>query len=155
MWIQNYGVLLCVGVLILVKYVKETERLRGYVAENEQTITQLRSSLAEKEWNNTHLQRSLLTSFYTFWISGPGLSATANYPTHVIVELSDASGQPCSLRQNVTAELQSVDLSLVVPTTVSVRSPTQYKVSYTALSRGQTSSMFDSMALKSGAVPSA
>ena len=70
-------------------------------------------------------------------VSGPGLSATANHPTHVIVELSDASGQPCSLRQNVTAELQSVDQSSVVPTTVSVRSPSQYEVSYTALSRGQ------------------
>ena len=133
--------------------------------------------LAEKDQIINEL-RSLSTASYTCHVSGPGLSATANYPTHVIVELSDASGQPCSLRQNVTAELQSVDQSSVaevqstdtseppatwrwpwskkksqtsttgaerqstgkssvVPTTVSVRSPSQYEVSYTALSRGQ------------------
>ena len=119
--------------------------------------------LAEKD----HELRSLSAASYTCHVSGPGLSATANYPTHVIVELSDASGQPCSLRQNVTAELQSVDQSSVVPTSFSVaevqladtseplattgrwpwskkkptpaatRSVCQYKVFYTALGSGQ------------------
>ena len=140
-------------------------QLQSSVSEKVQIITQLRRSFAEKEWDNTQLERSLaqkewnitqlqsslkekeqiiaqlqwslIAASYTCHVSGPGLSATANYPTHVIVELSDASGQPCSLRQHVTAELQSVDQSSVVPTTVSVRSPSQYEVSYTALSRGQ------------------
>ena len=119
--------------------------------------------LAEKD----HELRSLSAASYTCHVSGPGLLATANYPTHVIVELSDASGQPCSLRQNVTAELQSVDQSSVVSTSFSVaevqladtseplattgrwpwskkeptpaatRSVCQYKVFYTALDSGQ------------------
>ena len=101
--------------------------------------------LAEKDQIINEL-RSLPPSSYTCHVSGPGLSATANYPTHVIVELSDASGQPYSLRQNVTAELQSVDpsgrwpwskIKSQISTTVSMRSPSQYDVSYTALSRGQ------------------
>ena len=125
-FIQNYAILVCLGVFVCVK-----------CFEKERIITQLQGSLAEKERNIAHLWRYNLTSSYTCHVSGPGLSATANYPTHVMVELSDASGQPCSLRQNVTAELQSVDQSSVIPTTVSVRSPSQYEVSYTALSRGQ------------------
>ena len=82
-------------------------------------------------------------------VSGPGLqSATVNHPTHVIVELTDSSGQPCSLKQNVTAQLELVTkatpssrsrwpwskksgLAVVVP------SPSRYEVSYTAVSRGQ------------------
>ena len=140
-------------------------QLQSSVSEKVQIITQLRRSFAEKEWDNTQLERSLaqkewnitqlqsslkekeqiiaqlqwslIAASYTCHVSGPGLSATANYPTHVIVELSDASGQPCSLRRNVTAELQSVGQSSVVPTTVFTRSPSQYEVSYTALSRGQ------------------
>ena len=110
-------------------------QLQRFLAEKEKDYAQLQSSVSEKEWIITQLQRSLPASSYTCQVSGPGLQpATANYPTHVIVELSDASGQPCSLRQNVTAELQSVDQ---VPTTVSIRSPSQYEVSYTALNRGQ------------------
>ena len=106
----------------------------GCVAKQNRNITQLQGSLAEREMKITQLQRSLSASYCICHVSGPGLSATANYPTHVIVELGDASGQPCSFRQNVIAELQSVDQSSVVPTTVS---PSQYEVSYTALSRGQ------------------
>ena len=46
---------------------------------------------------------------YTYQVSGPGLqSATANHPTHALVELSDSSGRPCSLQQNVTAELELI-----------------------------------------------
>ena len=75
-------------------------------------------------------------------VSGPGLqSATVNHPTHVIVELF--SGQPCSLKQNVTAQLELV--TEATPTTPShnvalavvMMSPSRYEVSYTAVSRGQ------------------
>ena len=77
-------------------------------------------------------------------VSGPGLqSATVNHPTHVIVELTESSGQPCSLQQNVTAQLELV--TQATPTTPSrkvvlavvVTSPSRYEVSYTAVSRGQ------------------
>ena len=115
----------------------ENAQLQSYSTEKKRIITHLQICVSEKEWIISQLRRSFPTAFCICHVSGPGLSATANHPTHVIVELSDASGQPCSLRQNVTAELQSVDKSSVVPTTVSMRSPSQYEVSYTALSRGQ------------------
>ena len=70
-------------------------------------------------------------------LSGPGLqSATVNNPTHVIVELTESSGQPYSLQQNVTAQLELV--TKPTPTTQSHKvAPSQYEVSYTAVSRGQ------------------
>ena len=77
-------------------------------------------------------------------VSGPGLqSATVNHPTHVIVELTESSGQPCSLQQNVTAQMELV--TKATPTTQSrkvglavvMTSPSRYEVSYTAVSRGQ------------------
>ena len=152
---------------VIIQREREKEQLSR---RHQQVETQLRDRhiqlLAEKDQIINEL-RSLSAASYTCHVSGPGLSATANYPTHVIVELSDASGQPCSLRQNVTAELQSVDQSSVVQTSLSVaevqladtseptgrwpwskRKPQpsppaaaryvyQYEVSYTALSRGQ------------------
>ena len=90
---------------------------------------------------------------YTFQVSGPGLkSATANHPTHVLVELRDSSGRPCSLQQNITAQLElipqatpsrlsrlpwSKKISHKTSLTVTMTTPSQYKVSYTAVSRGQ------------------
>ena len=84
-------------------------------------------------------------------VSGPGLqSATVNHPTHVIVELTESSGQPCSLQQNVTAQLELI--TEATPTgrsrwpwskkpeklvAVDMTSPSRYEVSYTAVSRGQ------------------
>ena len=84
-------------------------------------------------------------------VSGPGLqSATVNHPTHVIVELTESNGQPCSHKQNVTAQLELV--SEATPTSrsrwpwskkpeklvaVVMTSPSRYEVSYTAVSRGQ------------------
>ena len=78
-------------------------------------------------------------------------SATVNHPTHVLVELRDSSGRPCSQRQNVTAKLEHVPQA--APTklrwlpwskkphktslAVSMMSPSQYEVSYTAVSQGQ------------------
>ena len=131
-------VVVLVGVCVA-KYVEKQRtivQLQNSVAEKERIITQLQNSVVEKQRIITRLQR-FSSAAYTCHVSGPGLSASANHPTHVIVELSDASGQPCSLRQNVTAELQSVDQSSAVPTTVFTRSPSQYEVFYTALSRGQ------------------
>ena len=84
---------------------------------------------------------------YTCQVSGPGLkSATANHPTHVLVELRDASGRPCSLQQNITAQLELIPqatptnqsrLSHRTSLAVTMTTPSQYKVSYTAVSRGQ------------------
>ena len=89
---------------------------------------------------------------YTCQVSGPGLkSATVNHPTHVLVELRDSSGRPCSQRQNVTAKLEHVSQATptsrlqTTPTSqsqkiarvvVSMMSPSRYEVSYTAVSRG-------------------
>ena len=79
-----------------------------------------------------------------YQVSGPGLqSATVNHPTHVIVELTESSGRPCSLQQNVTAQLELV--TEATPTTpcrkavlaVVMTSPSRYEVSYTAVSRSQ------------------
>ena len=79
-----------------------------------------------------------------YQVSGPGLqSATVNHPTHVIVELTESSSQPCSLKQNVTAQLELV--TEATPTSPSrkttlavvMTSPSRYEVSYTAVSRGQ------------------
>ena len=97
-------------------------------------------------------------------VSGPGLhSATANHATHVIVELSDCSGRPCSRQQKVTGKLvpapavgdsrrwpwapisDAVATSArdsrskkpsVINVTVAAVSPSRYEVSYTAVSRG-------------------
>ena len=97
---------------------------------------------------------------YTCQVSGPGLkSATANHPTHVLVELRDSSSRPCSLQQNITAQLELIpqatptNQALATPTkaikwprfkkapekcvSVTMTTPSQYKVSYTAVSRGQ------------------
>ena len=97
---------------------------------------------------------------YTCQVSGPGLkSAIANHPTHVLVELRDSSGRPYSLQQNITAQLELIpqatptNQALATPTraikwpwlkkalekcvSVTMTTPSQYKVSYTAVSRGQ------------------
>ena len=84
---------------------------------------------------------------YTCQVSGPGLkSAIANHPTHVLVELRDSSGRPYSLQQNITAQLELIPqatpinpsrLSHKTRLTVTMTTPSQYKVSYTAVSRGQ------------------
>ena len=84
---------------------------------------------------------------YTCQVSGPGLkSAIANHPTHFLVELRDSSGRPYSLQQNITAQLELIPqatptnqsrLSHKTSLTVTMTTPSQYKVSYTAVSRGQ------------------
>ena len=84
---------------------------------------------------------------YTCHVSGPGLkSATVNNSTHVLVEIRDSSGRPCSLQQNITAQLEFIPQA--TPTnqsrllhrtglSVTMTTPSQCKVSYTAVSRGQ------------------
>ena len=124
--------------------VMENQRLQTIIQEKDQTIHQLQQT-----------QQSAPS--YTCLVSGPGLqSATANHPTHVIVEVSDSSGRPLSWQQNVTAELVSPSTSQATPTSggrwpwskktlpksdqppaVAVISPSRYEVSYTAVRRGQ------------------
>ena len=128
--------------------VEENQRLQRVIEERDQTIHQLQQT-----------QQSAPS--YTCLVRGPGLqSATANHPTRVIVEVSDSSGRPCSLQQNITAELVLQSTSQTTPTpqatptsrwpwskktlpksdqppAVAVISPSQYEVSYTAAIRGQ------------------
>ena len=149
----------------------EIENLRGVVRERErerevrekEEIQDLRRLIADKDQTIHQLQETQqFASSYTCLVSGPGLqSATANHPTHVVVELSDSSGRPSSLKQNITAELvlQSTS-SQATPTStsrwpwskktpspsftappplnaaVAVISPSRYEVSYTAVRRG-------------------
>ena len=64
--------------------VEEIQHLQTVIQEKDQTIHQLQQT-----------QQSVPS--YTCLVSGPGLqSATANHPTHVIVEVSDSSGRPLS-----------------------------------------------------------
>ena len=126
--------------------------------EKDEIIREKDQRLQEKDATIHQLQQSQFAS-YTYQVSGPGLqSATANHPTHVLVELTDSSGRPCSLQQNVTAELQPTSQATPTSTSrwpwskkpastteqlpaisaaVAVISPSQYEVSYTAVSRGQ------------------
>ena len=141
---------------------KEREREREVREKNEE-IQQLRHLIADKDQTIHQLQETQqFTSSYTCLVSGPGLqSATANHPTHVVVELSDSSGRPCSLKQNVTAELvlqstssqatptstsrwlwskKTPSPSLTAPpplnAAVAMISPSRYEVSCTAVRRG-------------------
>ena len=113
---------------------KEVEKER----EKDREIQSLRGLVREKDVTIRQLQQSRQFASYTCQVSGPGLqSATANHPTHVLVELTDSSGRPCSLQQNVTAELQAQGKSPAISAAVAVISPSRYEVSYTAVSRGQ------------------
>ena len=127
---------------------EDIEHLYQLIQDKDQTIHQLQET-------------QQFTSSYTCLVSGPGLqSATANHPTHVMVELSDSSERPYSMKQNVTAELILLSTSLKsTPTSnnqrrrskktpssispissldavVAVKSPSRYEVSYTAVKRG-------------------
>ena len=83
---------------------EKIQRLQMIIHEKDQTIHQLQQT-----------QQSAPS--YTCLVSGPGLqSATANHPTHVIVEVSDSSGRPLSRQQNVTAELILQSTSQATPT---------------------------------------
>ena len=106
--------------------------------EKDEIIRGKDQHLHEKDVTIRQLQQSQQFASYTYQVSGPGLqSATANHPTHVLVELTDSSGRPCSLQQNVIAELQAQGKSPAISAAVAVISPSRYEVSYTAVSRGQ------------------
>ena len=116
--------------------------------EKSELLRQHELILHEKDQLIHHLQSQQLAS-HTCHVSGPGLqSATANHPTHVIVELTDSSNRPCSVPQKVTAELrlhtsggwwqkEQNTKPPAVHTAVATTSPSRYEVSYTAISRGQ------------------
>ena len=110
---------------------REIQSLRGLIREKDQR-------LREKDATIHQLQQSQQFASYACQLSGPGLQlATANHPTHVLVELTDSSGRPCSLQQKVTAELQAQGKSPAISASVAMISPSRYEVSYTAVSRGQ------------------
>ena len=123
---------------------QEKEQLQR---EKEDLLRDKEQELREKDALIHQLQQSQQFASYTCHVSGPGLqSATANHPTHVIVEVTETSGRPCTLQQNVTAKLEHV--SKATPTSpsrkpptihvaVATTSPSRYEVSYTAVSRGQ------------------
>ena len=124
----------------------DEESFRRILREKEQENEEL---CVEKDALIRRLQHSQSSVSYTCQVSGPGLqSATANHPTHVLVELSDSSGRPCSLQQKFSAKLELISEATPTsasrwpwskkPTTkVTITSPSQYEVSYTAVSRGQ------------------
>lgn len=110
-------------------------------------VTEISESLAEAAQSDC--EESGVDRQYTCRVSGPGVqSATANCPTHVLVELSDAAtGLPCSQSQSITAELipkateekQHALFKRRHRNHVSVNQQTTaiYKVSFTAASRGE------------------
>ena len=142
---------------------REVTKKDREVREKSEEIQQLRRLLQKKDQTSNQLQKKQqIASSYTCLVSGPGLqSATANHPTHVVVELSGSSRKPCSLKHNVTAELvlhstfsqatptsasrwpwskktpsPSLTASLSLNAAVAVISPSRYEVSYTAIRRG-------------------
>ena len=134
---------------------RDNEILRGVVQEREREVRvkseenhRLRLLLQDKDRTIPQQQQTqqFAPSSYTCLVSGPVLqSATVNHPTYVVAELSDSSGRPCFLKQNITAELVLKSTSSqATPTsharqpsaTVAVISPSRYEVSYTAVRRG-------------------
>ena len=117
--------------------------------EKEGLLREKDHELKEKDALIHQLQQSQQIATYTCHVSGPGLqSATANHPTHVTVEVSDTSGEPCSLQQNVTSKLELISKTTSSSGTrwpwskkdrvaVAATSASQYEVSYTAVIRGQ------------------
>ena len=115
----------------------------------------------EKDRIIHELQSLSVAVVYTCQVSGPGLrSATVNYSTHVTVELRDHSGQPCLVPQKITAQLEAMNIEAFVveevrqsswfrkkttqkktpqklPVDIAAVSPSQHKISFTAVTRGQ------------------
>ena len=125
----------------------KTRLLQEKEQEKYQLQREKEGLLREKDALIRQLQQSQQFTSYTCHVNGRGLkSATVNHPTHVVVEVTETSGRPCTLQQNVTAEVELV--SKATPTSpsskppaihvaVATTSPSQYEVSYTAVSRGQ------------------
>ena len=115
---------------------------------------QVQSQLRDEEENGIvhELPSQSVAMVYTCQVSGPGLrSATVNYSTHVTVELRDQSGQLCLVPQRISAELEYFALQQSkfrnkttqkkqpqnVPINIAPVSPSQYKISFTAVTGGQ------------------
>ena len=139
--------------LALEQLQKELEQKNCILQEKEQKIYDQEQIISRLQLHPS----STSSTSYTCQVNGPGLlTATVNYPTHVFVELTDASGQLCSHKQNVTAKFEpKLSLSKANDSgwwlwsgksqttpgkplvTVSVRSPSRYHIAYTAAIRGQ------------------
>ncbi|CAI7996643.1 E3 ubiquitin-protein ligase TRIM71 [Geodia barretti] len=144
----------------------EVARAEETIRREQQQIQEMRQRetalVQAKDREIAMLQQQLGEKYsYTCQVSGPGLtSATVNHPTHILVQLTDCSGRPYSLPLNVTAQLELVlkatptntpeatPICLPVVTVTEETMPTsrspwskkpssQYKVSYTPVSRGQ------------------
>ena len=129
---------------------KEAELIRAEetIRREQQQIQEMRHSPSLPPFFPPFLPLSLFVSqkfvSYTCLVNGPGLkSATVNHLTHILVELS---GSPCTLQQNVTAQLELISqatptnqsrLSHKTTLAVAMTTLSQYKVSYAAVSRGQ------------------
>ena len=72
------------------------DQLQGEIHELRESVSTKTRLLQEKDALILQLQQSQQFASYTCHVSGPGLqSATANHPTHVIVEVTETSGRPC------------------------------------------------------------
>ena len=139
---------------------KETEvqRIKAQLELKEQLIVDIETKYLSMEEENKRLTKQnqdlqgQVDSFKNLsektlfsWVSGPGLrSATVNYSTHVTVGLRDHSGQPCLVPQKITAQLEAINISpqrskipQKLPVDIAAVSPSQHKISFTAVTRGQ------------------
>jgi serine/threonine protein kinase len=95
---------------------QETERVQAKEEELAHTQQQLNEKEDQLRFSEAlvanlqhQLQQAKILAPYIIKASGPGLlSATVNQPAHILVELSDYSGRPYSLHQNITATLEHV-----------------------------------------------
>ena len=132
------------------RLLQENEQEKDQLQREKEGLLREKEQLLRERYSLIHqLQQSQQFASYTCHVSGPGLqSATANHPTHVIVEVTETSGRPCTLQQNITSKLELI--SKATPTSgtrwpwskkdrvaVATTSPSRYEVSYTAVSRGQ------------------
>ena len=121
---------------LVVEKDREREQL---VVEKDREREQL---LAEKDRIIHQLQSQLRAVSYSCSVSGPGLqSTTVNYSTHVTVGLRDAIGQSCVIPQKITAQLVGTEkqswFKKKPQLHIDMMSPSLYKISLTAVTRGQ------------------
>ena len=116
------------------RVIAERDRI---IAEKDREREQL---LAEKDQIIHQLQSQSRAVSYSCSVSGPGLqSATVNYSTHVTVGLRDASGQSCVIPQKITSQFVGTEKQFKKKPQlhIDMMSPSQYKISLTAVTRGQ------------------
>ena len=139
---------------------KETEvqRIKDQLELKEQLILDIETKYLSMEEENKRLTeqnqdlqgqvdscKNISEKALLSWVFGPGLrSATVNYSTHVTVELRDHSGQPYLVPQKITAQLEAINVSLQrsktpqkLPVDIAAVFPSQHKISFTAVTRGQ------------------